>query len=202
MEKIDLNKLEVAIEYLNRMAEGKNPSNNKKVDDEVLKDQNVVRCMRFVSEVLVKVKNNNGYIGRRVREKRMSEARKEAFPLEAIKNYVYEPELKITEFVSKLNELRNPEKHKKIKYMWIIDWLKHYDILESEMDNKTGKKKSIPTSVGMKIGISFERRVGAHGEYYTCMYNENAQRFIIENLDEILNLSSWKNVDKEKGKLY
>ena len=197
MEKIDINKLEVAIEYVNRMAEGKNPSNNKKVEDEVLKDQNVVRCMRFVSEVLEKVKNNNGYIGRLVREKRVSEAGKAPFPVEVLKNYMYEPKLKITEFVGKLNELRDPEKHKKIKYMWIIDWLKHYNILDSNIDDITGKKKSVPTSVGMKIGISLERREGAYGVYYTCMYNENAQRFIIENIEEILNLSSWKNSHKE-----
>ena len=51
-------KLEIAILYLQRITEGRNPVNNMPVDeDSVINNPNVVRCMSFIKEVL------EGYIG-------------------------------------------------------------------------------------------------------------------------------------------
>jgi len=49
MEVVDTKKLEIAIQYLHRITEGRNPVNNIPVDDDsVIKNPNVVRCMLFI----------------------------------------------------------------------------------------------------------------------------------------------------------
>uniref|UniRef100_UPI004056D374 hypothetical protein n=1 Tax=Agathobacter sp. TaxID=2021311 RepID=UPI004056D374 len=57
METIDLKKLDVAIKYIERIADGCNPVNNIPVgEDDVLNNPNVIRCMYFVKEVLEAVR--------------------------------------------------------------------------------------------------------------------------------------------------
>ena len=64
--QIDMQKLEVAMKYIERIADGKNPVNNKPTEeDSVLNNPNVIRCMYFVKEVLTAVKENDGMIGGR-----------------------------------------------------------------------------------------------------------------------------------------
>lgn len=64
MEKIDLKKLDVAISYVQRIAEGHNPVNNMPAEEEaVLNNPNVIRCMFFIKEVLEEVRSNDELIG-------------------------------------------------------------------------------------------------------------------------------------------
>lgn len=57
--EFDMGKLEIAIEYVNRMAEGNHPRSNQKLqEDSVFNDPNVVRCMFFVEDVLKAVYEN------------------------------------------------------------------------------------------------------------------------------------------------
>lgn len=61
--QIDMQKLEVAMKYIERIADGKNPVNNKPMEeDSVLNNPNVIRCMYFVKEVLTAVKENDGVL--------------------------------------------------------------------------------------------------------------------------------------------
>ena len=63
---IDIKKLDTAILYLQRIAEGNNPVNNMPAEeDSVLNNPNVIRCMYFVKEVLEEVKRNDGFIGKK-----------------------------------------------------------------------------------------------------------------------------------------
>ena len=63
MEQIDMNKLDIAIKYIQRIAEGNNPVSNTPVEeDAVLNNPNVIRCMFFVKEVLEEVRRNEGLI--------------------------------------------------------------------------------------------------------------------------------------------
>ena len=53
---MDLEKLQKAIIYVDRMAGGKNPVNDLPLENEhVLNDPNVIRCMYFIKEILVDV---------------------------------------------------------------------------------------------------------------------------------------------------
>ena len=68
MESIDMKKLETAIVYLQRIADGNNPINNLPADeDSVLNNPNVIRFMFFVKDVLEEVKRNGGYNGKKAK---------------------------------------------------------------------------------------------------------------------------------------
>ena len=61
MEPVDLVKLETAIKYVERIAEGNNPVNNLPMEeDAVLNNPNVIRCMYFVKGVLEEVRSVPG----------------------------------------------------------------------------------------------------------------------------------------------
>ena len=51
-----------------------------------------------------------------------------------------------------------------------------------------GVKKPVkhPTEEGNQIGITVETRMGRYGEYQVVLYNEGAQRFILDNLDAVV----------------
>ena len=98
MEQIDLEKLEKALIYVDRIAEGRNPVYNLPADnDSVLNDPNVIRCMFFIKEVLTAVKNNGGKINK------IPKGKKSSFPLETLNSYKYETDKTITQFVEQLN---------------------------------------------------------------------------------------------------
>ena len=53
MASVDMRKLDTAITYIQRIAEGCNPVNNMVArEDSVLNNPNVIRCMFFVKEIL------------------------------------------------------------------------------------------------------------------------------------------------------
>lgn len=51
-----------------------------------------------------------------------------------------------------------------------------------------GGKKPVkrPTEEGTKIGITVETRMGRYSEYQAVLYNEDAQRFILDNLEAVV----------------
>ena len=54
------------------------------------------------------------------------------------------------------------------------------------MLNDTGKENSVPTEKGEKLGLYTEKAGAYPNEYCRVFYNENAQRFIIDNFRRIL----------------
>ena len=64
MKQFDRAKLEVAIKYVERIADGCNPVNNVPLEnDSVLNNPNIIRCMYFIKEVLEEVQINGGTVG-------------------------------------------------------------------------------------------------------------------------------------------
>ena len=86
MKEFDLDKLEKAIIYAERMADGREPYSNKPVENEVLNNPNVIRSMFFIREVLQAVKANGGVVGGR-QPKTVPAA---SFPFEVLEQFEYE----------------------------------------------------------------------------------------------------------------
>ena len=183
METIDMKKLETAILYLERIAEGNNPVNNMPAEeDSVLNNPNVIRCMYFVKEVLEKVKQNNGYIGRKPRR-----LDKPEFPLDTLKSFSYREDKTISKLVEQLNEPIDENVYQKLSYKPISQWLKFNDFLVEEFREDFNKKVTIPTEKGTQIGIRAERRSSARGvEYMRVTYDKQAQDYIVQNMEAIL----------------
>lgn len=183
MESVDLRKLDIAIEYVQRMSEGYNPVNNIPADDDsVLNNPNVIRCMFFVKEVLKEVKRNNGLIGSK-REK----AKKEPFPFEILKEFHYEEDKSISHLLRQIQSPAGEKNIKKISIQTITTWLKNADYLTEEYCQEAGKISTVPTEKGKALGIYTELRSYSNNTYLIVIYNRNAQEFLVKNLEAIVN---------------
>ena len=67
----------------------------------------------------------------------------------------------------------------------VMDWLEEKGFLEKQTDSE-GKSKRVPTRNGLMIGLSTQMRQGQYGEYQAVFYNADAQRFVLDNLFEML----------------
>lgn len=186
MEIVDKGKLEIAIQYVQRITEGHNPVNNMPVDDDsVINNANVVRCMYFVKDVLEKVYKNEGYIGRIPRSK--LNKMKQPFPLDCLSEFEYTGDKTITRLTEQINSMIDTQTYMQVSFSRITKWLEEYGYLqESQLEN--GKKKTrFPTEKGIKLGISSEKRIDANGHQFDyVIYRQNAQEFIVDNMSSIL----------------
>lgn len=181
---IDEEKLETAITYIQRIADGKNPVNNMVVnDDDVLNNPNVIRCMFFVKEVLEAVKRNGCSIGKKSKKEKIELLE---FPYEVLDRYMYDQELGITKFVNKINALLPGNEYEKIKYTIITNWLKADGYLEEVNSEEFGKNITRATEKGKSIGIYSERRISpSNMPYMAVIYTTKAQEFVVKNLRAI-----------------
>ena len=183
MESVDMKKLETAIVYLQRIAEGNNPINNTPADeDSVFNNPNVIRCMFFVKEVLEEVKRNNGYIG-----KKSKKSDKVDFPIEVLASFSYKEDKAISKFVEQINETVDENVYKKVNYKTITQWLKLNGFLQEEYSQEFCKNITVPTEKGSQIGIRSERRNSSRGvEYMLVIYGKQAQEYIVRNMEKII----------------
>lgn len=181
MEVIDTKKLDTAILYLQRMADGKNPVNNMPAEeDDVINNPNVVRCMFFIKDVLEELKRNDGYIGRRPRTNK--DDNKKDYPLEALEAFRYTGDKAISKLVEQLNEYADMTVYKKLVYVPLKQWLLENGYLIEEQNSAGSKKITRPTDKGTEIGIKSEMRTGLRGDTYLYItYGQRAQELIVEN---------------------
>ena len=181
---IDMKKLETAILYLQRIAEGNNPVNNMPADDDtVLNNPNVIRCMYFVKEVLEEVRRNNGYIGKKAKR-----SDKPDFPMEVLTAFAYREDKSISKLVGQINEAVDDAVYRKLTYKPILQWLRLNGFLIEEFRQEFNKTVTLPTEKGSQIGIRAERRNSLRGEdYMLVIYGKQAQEYIVQNMETILN---------------
>lgn len=186
MTQIDMQKLEVAMKYIERIADGKNPVNNKPTEeDAVLNNPNVIRCMYFVKEVLAAVKENDGLIGGKP-----AKPQKTPFPFECLSDFQYVGDTSISHFLSQLKGLAQNPQVRGIGSKPVTDWLKKKEYLVDVLDRYTGKMRPQVTESGTVFGLYMEERSSMRGEPYNIiMYSQRAQEFIAANLEKIVNNS-------------
>lgn len=185
MTKVDCNKLNTALIYVERITEGHNPFNNIPVDtDSVINNPNVIRCMFFIKDVLEEIKRNDGHIGRRPRSNR--DNTKSNYPFEVLEHFEYTGEKTITKLIDQLNSLADMAIYKKLSYSPVRNWLKENGYLMEQLDNATYKKSTVPTNKGFQLGIKSEIRTNSIGVEYICTtYGKEAQEFIVANIKSI-----------------
>lgn len=185
MESVDMKKLETAIIYLKRIADGNNPINNLPVDeDSVLNNPNVVRCMFFVKEILEEVKRNNGCIGKKAKKRPKSD-----FPIEALKKFSYIEDKTISRFIEQINEPIDKDTFKQLNYKTVTKWLKQNDFLKEEYSQEFQKNVTLSTEKGIQLGIYSEKRFNSQGiGYLRVIYNQQAQEYIVQNMESVLSV--------------
>lgn len=182
MQKLDMEKLNMALMYVDRIADGKDPINNIPAkDDATMNNPDIIRCMFFIKEALTILKNNNGVIDR------TSAVKKKDFPIESLTSFVYDEKKTITRLTEQLNSVVNEAEYKKLSYKTITDWLKINGYLQEKKDDQLGKKVTVSTEKGQAIGITHSLQTSMSGvTYYRIEYDRSGQEFIIQMLPEML----------------
>lgn len=186
----ELEKVQRAKMYMDKLANGIDPiSDDELPEDSALNNVRLSRCFFYVSDILRQVIENGGSV------KPVKRPKRNDFKLsaEAIKAFSFSKQpLRISDFVSKINDLIDADHMKKMTTTVITGWLLDKGFLELQ-EYPAGKKTRQPTKQGEYIGLSTEIRSGQYGEYRAVLYSEDAQRFVIDNLDAMLEAYRSKN---------
>ena len=171
--------VEHANNYIKQMAKGINPLTGETVpNDDLINNVRISRCLFFVSEILDKYNNTEKKLGRKKDE--LFNAKASDF---ANFNYSSEP-IYVSVLTKKINETVHNEKMRKLPARAISNWLvsKGFLTLYAKNDGSPSKKA---TSLGENIGIKTIVKDGANGPYMINVYDINAQKFIIDNIEDI-----------------
>ena len=93
--------------------------------------------------------------------------------------------ISISKIAYNINKILN-EDMKKIKATQITEWLLQHGYLQESTEKETSHK--VCTDKSVELGITIVQKVNEFGNVYTVnLYNEYAQRFIYEHINDILN---------------
>ena len=166
MGSYDLKRLEIAIQYIRRMSEGKNPVTNRPApDNEVLTNMNVHRCLKFIDEVLTDVQKSGGTVGM-VSQRAHKQSVSEVFPYDALAQYQYLQDQQISYFLKQLEEYLPEGQKMPVPATTITLWMRENGYLEKKVINDTGKENSVPTRKGEELGLYMEKSGIYPNEYY------------------------------------
>lgn len=184
----ELETLQRAKMYMEKLANGVNP-----IDDSVIPDEDVVnnvrlsRCFFYVADVLGQVIDNGGTAPQK-------KIKKEPFslPVEKPKEFAFsDVPITISEFVKRVNDLTTSENMTKLTTTVVMDWLVSIDVLRAE-PTATGHLAKRPTAYGTTLGIGVDSRVGMNGPYSVVVYDRAAQQFLLDNMDAVLEMNRQK----------
>lgn len=181
----ELEKIERAKMYMEKLANGINPIEDTAVPDEdVINNVRLSRCFFFVSDVLRQVLDNGG-----IKPAAGSKGSKKApfsLPFEKRAQFDYsEKPIPVSEIAKRVNSLIDTDSMKKLSHSAILTWLIEIGMMEWSFTGD-GKRTKRPTKFGAENGILIEERMGGSGPYQVVVYNREAQRFVIDNLDAII----------------
>lgn len=187
----ELEKIEYAKSFIDKLAQGINPLNDEPVPENELVNQiRISRCFFYVSDILRKVIEGVPFDDS-VPQTYVFAApvkKKELFDLSPDKreNFVFSEEpLTASEICKRLTDAANEPNMRKLSYAKLTEWLLSRGFLtENTTDSTRGKR--VPSELGEQLGIFLEHRTGVHGEYDVVMYNHEAQQFILDNLDSLI----------------
>lgn len=177
---IDVEKLNSAKAWVEKLANGINPLNDELVkDDDLINNVHISRCLFYVAELLGEIRTGAS-VSRRYQN---------AFFL-STKDAVNIP-ISIPNGIANFVRLVNcyiPEGMKPLSAVQVIKWLRNEGLMQ-EVLKEDGHKTNLPTDKGNAIGITTEVQRNPEGmEYKRVVYSVDAQRFILNNIESIATL--------------
>lgn len=176
----DIELMQRAKMYMDKLAQGIDPITGSEVpEDSLLNNVRLARCFFYVSGILQQVIDNGGSVGSKPKKN----------------NFVVTPQLmsrlapadrplRISEFTEMLAVAADDPNTKRPGTTAITDWLLFKGLME-KIPNAEGKQQRVPTEAGRRIGMYTETRQGQYGEYLAVYYNPEAQKFLLDHLEEI-----------------
>ena len=171
---IDQNKLNVAIDWINKLANGMNPLDGSTLpDNDIVNNVHISRCLFYVSQMLEEAGKKTSS-----RQKRY-ELEFNLTPEIASKVYIAE-KTRISLFVKEINKVI-PDNMRPLSTSKVTQWLVSIGYLV-EQQTSDGRNYKVPTELGTSIGMTSSWEDGSRGAYLAVSYDANAQHFILENL--------------------
>lgn len=177
----ELEKMQRAKMYIDKLANGIDPLTDKEAsDDSVLNQVRVSRCLFYVSEVLARVIDNGGEVGKKivVKELPFTVTGEQLAAVEITENAVG-----VSVIADRINAvLEDGIKH--IPATHISGWLVVNGFLQENVYGN--KKEKVTTTKGEALGIFTVDGVSAKGvAYRKNIYSAQAQKYIVENIVKI-----------------
>ena len=176
----EMEKIAYAKSFIDKLAEGINPLDGTPIPEgDIANNVRLTRCFFYVSDILRQVIENGG----------INRDGKIPFSItaEQLARYNFPPyPVGVSEISKQLAALVDNPDMKAISAIQINNWLEAEGYLVKVLDSNTNKNRRLPTENGEALGITVTLKQGRDGQAYSAVeYNQNAQRFILSNLDEI-----------------
>lgn len=177
----ELDKMKRAEMYIKKMAEGINPLTDEPAcDDDMINNVRISHCLYYVSDILRQVIANGGVVGSKPSGSTpfflTDEQRAQLVP--------FDRPAVASEIVKKINDLTAENNCRKFNIRWISEYFISLGMLELYGSSR------IPTESGAGFGIISENRTSpSRGDYTVNLYSPEAQQFIIDNIDAIVDFS-------------
>lgn len=177
---MDINLVSHAKNYIDDLAKGINPFTKEEVsENDIINNVKISRCLFYVSEILGEVISNSG-VNRSTKPKQV-DFNVDSIGIDEIE--VSDAPVTVSIIAQRINAVK-PENMKKLKVTAITNWLVSINMLEVLVINNQNRKR--PTASGENLGLITEERFGQYGNYLSVEYNKNAQQFVIDNLNSII----------------
>lgn len=175
----ELDTIKRAKMYLEKLSCGIDPLTDTPIPPgEVAATPRMQKCFQYVTGLLTQIIDHDGRIGVIWTE---DVSARYTFP---------EAPVTITEFVRQMNALVEIPFYTKLCYRHIVHWLLSIGAME-EVERSDGKYVRVPTEQGMSLGIHQQTRTGRGGRVYTSVvYDQDAQQFLLDNLETILTFAN------------
>lgn len=179
----ELEKMERAQLYLKKMTEGINPITDEYADEnDTINNVRVSRCLFYISEILQKVIDNGGEVVRVEPIRRHGDffiTDEQRARLSALGRPVTSKVI-----TDRINEITDENGCKKFAARWVSEYFVSIGLLIQMEGIK------VVSESGKDFGISTEEKVTQYGKPYTAiMYSPDAQQFIIDNIDAIIDFA-------------
>ncbi len=171
--------------YLDKLANGINPLTDEALPEtDIVNQVRISRCLFFVSDVLRQVIEKGG-LNKAPKSVRIP------FELtaEQINRYqFFEQPAFISAITERINSLTENENMRRLSHRSITAFLEKEGYLIQYIDFQ-GKTKREPTDRGIGLGISTEERTSLRGNYKVILYDQNAQQFILDHMNQIAEIN-------------
>ncbi|MCH5194700.1 MAG: hypothetical protein J1F11_12125 [Oscillospiraceae bacterium] len=183
--------------YIDSLAKGVDPLSGQELKgDDIVNNVRISRCLFYVSGILQKVIDNGGEIQR----KKLQPSQRTEFALTEEQKMNLTPEdypqssAKIT---ATINAQIDEYAMKKLKVTTLNNWLVSIGLLQ-EITTATGRTRKISTPDGETMGIQEKIFSDQNGTHKYCVYNRNAQQFIFDNIDAIVEFAHQEELNKQR----
>ncbi len=180
----ELEKMQRAKMYIDKLANGVDPLTDAEIaGDSTLNNVRISRCLFYVSDILGKVIDNGGEVGRKKSAPKPKLLPFEITAEQAVAVEISEQPVGVAVIAKRINETID-ENMKKAAAVHISNWLVEQGYLAEEI--AANKKRKVATAKGEALGIYTVDAISPNGvPIKKNVYDEHAQRFVVEHIMQI-----------------